>query len=94
MSDSNSKHTVSVENGTQFFLMGDRQYELVEVDGPITCGQRRCAVQFDHAACVLKMSRQVPMSQRPLVIASAVSDACLRLWKPVPVIWPKWDMSG
>jgi hypothetical protein len=81
------------QNGKQFFLMGDRRYELVEVDGPITCGQRRCAVQFDHAAGVLKMSRQVPMSQRPVVIASAVSDACFRLWKPVPVIWPKWDAT-
>ena len=81
------------ENGKQFFLMGDRRYELVEVDGPIDCGDRRCTVQFNHAAAVLKVSQQIPASQRTLIVASAVSDACFRLWKPVPVIWPRWDAT-
>jgi len=77
------------EFGKQFFLMGDRRYELVEVDGPIDRSGKRCAVQFDHAAAVLKVSRQIPASQRTLIVASAVSDACFRLWKPIPVIWPR-----
>ncbi len=81
------------EIGKQIFLMGDRQYELVEVDGPIDRDGRRCAVQFDHDAAVLKVSRQIPVSQRPVVIANAVSDACFRLWKPVPVVWPKWGVA-
>jgi hypothetical protein len=83
----------SIMNSKQFFLMGDRRYELVEVDGPIDRGGRRCAVQFDHDAAVLKVSRQIPLSQRSVVIAMAVSDACFRLWKPVPVVWPKWGGS-
>ena len=78
------------KNGKQYFLMGDRRYELVEVDGPIDRAGKRSAVQFDHAAAVLKVSREIPVSQRSVVIANAVSDACFRLWKPVPVVWPKW----
>jgi hypothetical protein len=80
--------------GKQYFLLGDRRYELVEVDGPIDRAGKRCAVQFDHAAAVLKVSREIPVLQRSVVIANAVSDACFRLWKPIPVIWPKWDMPG
>jgi hypothetical protein len=79
--------------GKQFFLVGNRRYELIEVDGPINRAGKRCAVQFDHAAGVLKVSRQIPASQRSVVIANAVSDACFRLWKPVPVVWPKWYLS-
>lgn len=76
--------------GKQIFRIGDRQYELREVDGPLRCGDRVFPAQFDHEAGVLKISRTVPVQQRAWVVAVAVSDACQRLWKPVPVIWPNW----
>jgi hypothetical protein len=77
--------------GKKYFLMGDQQYTLVEVDGPIKRNGKRCAVQFDHEAKVLRVSKQIPFQQRMLVVASAVSDACFRMWKPMPVIWPDWQ---
>lgn len=78
----------------QIFLMGRQCYELVEVDGPIVRQGRACAVQFDHEQRVLRVSRQIPAHQRAAVVASAVSDACYRLWRPVPVIWPAWERDG
>jgi hypothetical protein len=73
-----------------FFLLGRQRYELIEVDGPIVRGGRACAVQFDHERRVLRVSRRIPPAQRALVVACAVSDACRRLWRPVPVVWPRW----
>ncbi len=74
----------------QIFSLGSRQYEIVEVDGPICRGNRVFPAQFDHDAGVLNISSAVPMEQRAWVLAVAISDACFRLWKPIPVIWPNW----
>ena len=75
----------------RIFRIGGRQYELVEVDGelPPVAGQVGPA-QFDHDAGVLRVSRSVPAELRAWAVAVAVSDACFRLWRPVPVIWPNW----
>ncbi len=78
------------QEGKKIFLIGDRQYELVEVDGPIRRKNETFAVQFDHDAGVLKLSKQVPVEDRPWAVAVAVSDACRRVFRPIPVIWPKW----
>jgi hypothetical protein len=67
---------------------------LLEVDGPLRRGNQTFPAQFDHVAGVLKISRTVPVEQRSWVVAVAVSDACQRLWKPVPVIWPNWQRDG
>ena len=75
----------------KIFRIGGRQYELVEVDGPLCRGSKRFATQFDHDAGILKISRTVPVDQRPWAVAVAVSDACFRLWRPIPVIWPNWQ---
>ncbi len=75
-------------NGKQIFLLGDRPYELVAVSGPIRRGNRTFPAQFDHEKGVLKISRSVPVDQRAWVVAVAVSDACFRLWKPIPIVWP------
>ena len=74
----------------QIFRIGGRQYELVEVDGPCERAGQTFPAQFDHAAGILRLSRTVPPDQRAWVVAVAVSDACFRLWRPVPVIWPDW----
>ena len=74
-----------------FFLLGSQPYELVEVDGPIIRSGRACAAQFDHRRRLLRISRQIPPHQRALVVAAAVNDACMRMWRPVPVIWPRWE---
>jgi hypothetical protein len=83
--------TKSKQAGPQVFRIGGRPYELVEVDGPLPprAGETFPA-QFDHAAGVLRVSRTVPVEQRAWVVAVAVSDACFRLWRPVPVVWPNW----
>ncbi len=75
----------------QIFRIGGREYELREVDGPVERGGDVFPAQFDHAAGVLLLSRAVPVEQRAWVVAVAVSDACFRLWRPVPVIWPDWE---
>lgn len=83
--------------GKKIFRLGERQYELVEVDGPICRGTKKFPAQFDHEACVLRISRTVPAEERAWVVAIAVSDACFRMWRPIPVIWPNWqpaDRSG
>ena len=74
----------------QLFPLGGRVYELVEVDGPLRRGSDTFPTQFDHDAGVLRVSRTVPVEQRAWVVAVAVSDACFRLWRPVPVEWPDW----
>ena len=83
--------TEGKQAAAQIFRIGGRQYELVEVDGPLPprAGETFPA-QFDHAAGLLRVSRTVPAEQRAWVVAVAVSDACYRLWRPVPVIWPDW----
>ncbi len=78
------------EKRKQIFLLGDRPYELVEVSGPICRGKRCFPSQFDHESRLLKISKSVPQEQRAWVAAVAVSDACFRLWRPIPVIWPDW----
>ena len=75
---------------TQIFSLGDRQYHLVEVEGPIQRGNGVFPAQFDHDAGVLKISKTVPLDRRAWVVAVAISDACFRLWRPIPVIWPNW----
>lgn len=77
--------------GKRIFNIGSRQYELVEVDGPICRGKRRFPAQFDHEAGVLKISNAVPPGDRAWVVAVAVSDACYQMWRPIPVIWPPWQ---
>ena len=77
----------------RIFRIGERPYELVEVDGPVERDGQTFAAQFDHEAGVLRVSRTVPPEQRAWVVAVAVSDACFRLWRPVPVIWPDWASS-
>ena len=80
--------------GKQFFLLGNRRYRVVVVSGPIRRGGRAAAVQFDHRRRVLRVSKQIPAEQLPAVIANAVGDACFRLWRPVKVVWPKWEEEG
>jgi hypothetical protein len=78
----------------QIFSIGDRQYELIEVDGPISRQNRLFPAQFDHEAGVLRISKTVPPEQLAWVVAVAVSDACFQLWKPLPVIWPAgWPLG-
>jgi hypothetical protein len=72
----------------QIFFIANRQYELIEVDGPISRQNRLFPAQFDHEAGVLRISKTVPLEQRAWVVAVEVSDACLQMWKPLPVIWP------
>ena len=60
----------------QIFCLGARQYELVEVDGPIYRENQRFPAQFDHDAGVLRISKTVPLEQRAWLVAVAVSDAC------------------
>ena len=78
-----------IREGKRIFRIGDRQYELLEVDGPIEREGKLFPAQFDHAAGVLRVSKSVPMDDRPWVVAVAVSDACFRLWRPIPVLFPK-----
>jgi hypothetical protein len=75
-------------NVKQIFSLGHRRYEIVIVDGLIRRGNRTFAAQFDHDAGLLNISIDVPIEQRAWVVAVAISDACFRLWKPIPVIWP------
>ncbi len=76
---------------SRIFRIGGRQYEFVEVDDPFPPGDGEVsATQFDHAAGVLRVSRSVPVDERAWAVAVAVSDACYRLWRPIPVIWPDW----
>jgi hypothetical protein len=82
--------TEGKQNAARVFRIGGRQYELVEVDGPVERDGQAFPAQFDHAAGVLRLSRAVPVEERAWVVAVAVSDACFRLWRPVPVIWPDW----
>lgn len=70
----------------KFIILGFRQYELVEVDGPIVRDGKESAVQFDHEAMVLRVCREIPADQKAVVVANAVADACLRMWRPVPVV--------
>ncbi len=78
----------------RFFPMGGRQYELVEVDGPLPTRKGEVfPAQFDHAAGVLRISRTVPVAERAWVVAVAVSDACFQMWRPVPVIGPELEES-
>jgi hypothetical protein len=77
-------------NVKQIFSLGNRVYELVVIEGPIVRENRRFPAQFDHGAGVLRISSTVPVEQRAWVAAVAVSDACLRLWKPIPLIFPNW----
>lgn len=74
----------------EIFSLGNRRYRLVVVEGEIRRGNRVFPAQFDHDAGVLRISSTVPVEQRAWVVAVAVSDACFRLWQPVPVIWPNW----
>jgi hypothetical protein len=76
--------------GKKIFTLGDRPYELIEVDGPICRGNQKFPAQFDHDAQVLRLSKTVPMEMRPVIVAVAISDAYRRMWKPIPVIWPHW----
>lgn len=82
------------ESSKHYFLMGTQCYELVEMEGPIRRGRRACAVQFDHERRMLAVSAGMEPMQRTLVVASAVSEACFRLWRPVPVMWPRWEGEG
>jgi hypothetical protein len=77
------------QNVKQIFSLGNRPYEIVVVDGVIHRGNRSFPAQFDHDAGLLKISIDVPIDQRAWVVAVAISDACFRLWKPIPVIWPQ-----
>ncbi len=74
----------------QIFQVGNRVYELVLVEGPIYRDGQSFAAQFDHDAGVLRVSKRVPRDQRAWVTAVAVSDACFRLWNPIPLIYPDW----
>ncbi len=78
------------ENRKQIFRIGNQVYELTEVEGEICRGNRRFPAQFDHEKGLLKVSTLVPIEQRAWVVAVAISDACLQVWKPIPVIWPQW----
>jgi hypothetical protein len=79
--------------GKQIFKVGGRIYELVEVEGPIRRGNRVVPAQFDHDQGVLRISTLVPLDQRAWVAAVAVSDACFRIWRPLPVEFPEWWSS-
>ncbi len=91
-------HLVSIlfgmnDEGKQIFILGDRPYQLVEVSGPIRRESRTFPAQFDHDAGVLKISSLIPLEQRAWVVAVAVSDACFRLWRPIPIVWPNERLS-
>lgn len=77
-------------NVKQIFQIGNRAYELVVVEGPIVRGNRGFPAQFDHDAGVLRISSTVPVDQRAWAVAVAVSDACFRMWNPIPLIFPHW----
>ena len=72
----------------QIFPIGDRPYELTVVSGPIYRENRIVPAQFDHEKKVLRISSAVPIEDRAWVVAVAVSDACFRLWRPIPILWP------
>ncbi len=82
-----------VTEGKQIFSIGGRCYEIVEVTGPICRGDQTFPTQFDHDSGQLRISSTVPLADRPCVVAAAVSDACFRLWRPIPLIHPNWQPS-
>lgn len=75
------------EERKNIFLIGNRVYEWVLDEGMMNGG---AAAQFDHERAVLRVSARVPVELRAVVTAMAVSDACQRLWRPIPVVWPRW----
>jgi hypothetical protein len=76
----------------QIFQIGNRPYELIVVSGPIYRENRVVLTQFDHEKRVLRISSVVPIEDRAWAVAVAVSDACFRLWRPIPVVWPRFPI--
>ena len=45
--------------GNNFFLIGERRYRLVEVEGPIAREGKHSFAQFDHDRKILRVCRNI-----------------------------------